>query len=53
MLKEVMFHRPEIDRIAPVYHGAFVFNALENLKLTPEAVVDFSVNTTPSAPHPR
>ncbi|MCG3211479.1 MAG: Histidinol-phosphate aminotransferase [Anaerolineae bacterium] len=52
-MKEITFHRPEIDKIAPAYHGAFDFAELENLALNPANVLDFSVNSNPYGPSPR
>jgi histidinol-phosphate aminotransferase len=52
MLKEIIFHRPEIESIAPAFHGAFDFDELENLNLKPEEVLDFSVNSNPYGPSP-
>jgi len=52
-LKEIMVYRPEIDSIAPAYHGAFDFDELEKLGLNPADVLDFSVNSNPYGPAPQ
>lgn len=45
--------RPEIYHMPHVVHGALDFAELERLGLTPEDLVDFSVNGNPYGPSPR
>jgi len=45
--------RPELLQIPDAVHGALDFTELERLGLTPEAVLDFSVNGNPYGPSPR
>ena len=45
--------RPELLQIPDAIHGALDFAELERLGLTPEAVLDFSVNGNPYGPSPR
>jgi L-threonine-O-3-phosphate decarboxylase len=42
----------EIDHLPPVYHGAFDYDELARLGLSPEDVIDFSVNSNPYGPPP-
>jgi len=44
--------RPEILQIPDAVHGALDFAELDHLGLTPEAVLDFSVNGNPYGPSP-
>ncbi len=45
--------RPEVQQIVGVVHGALDFSELEAYGLTPEAVIDFSVNNNPYGPSPQ
>ncbi|WP_218673727.1 pyridoxal phosphate-dependent aminotransferase, partial [Candidatus Entotheonella palauensis] len=45
--------RPEVQQIIDVVHGALDFSELEAHGLTPETVIDFSVNNNPYGPSPR
>jgi histidinol-phosphate aminotransferase len=45
--------RPELLQIPDPVHGALDFAELDHLGLTPEAVLDFSVNGNPYGPSPR
>lgn len=42
--------RPEAVKIAPVIHGSVAAPELAELGLTPQEVLDFSVNTNPLGP---
>ncbi|MEL6148265.1 MAG: aminotransferase class I/II-fold pyridoxal phosphate-dependent enzyme [Chloroflexota bacterium] len=44
--------RPEILNAAPAVHGAFDSAELERLGLSPDEVIDFSVNSNPYGPPP-
>jgi len=44
--------RPEVQAVAPSYHGALDFAELECLALEPGDVLDFSVNSNPFGPSP-
>ena len=45
--------RAEIAQTPPAHHGAFDYAELEQLGLSPEAVLDFSVNSNPYGPSPQ
>ncbi len=45
--------RPEIQQMMEVVHGALDFSELETYGLTPDAVIDFSVNNNPYGPSPQ
>ena len=44
--------RPEVYFASPAYHGGLDYVELETLRLTPEEVLDFSVNSNPFGPSP-
>jgi histidinol-phosphate aminotransferase len=44
--------RPEVAALSPAYHGALDYAELEELGLSPDAVLDFSVNVNPYGPSP-
>lgn len=44
--------RPEIESLPKVHHGAPDFAELEHLGLSPDQVLDFSVNSNPYGPSP-
>ncbi len=44
--------RPEVYYAPPAYHGGLDYAELEMLQLTPEEVLDFSVNSNPFGPSP-
>ncbi len=44
--------RPEVRVTPAAYHGAFDYNELERLDLSPDEVIDFSVNSNPYGPPP-
>jgi len=44
--------RPEVALTSPAYHGALDYAELEQLGLSPESIVDFSVNSNPYGPSP-
>ena len=44
--------RPEILPTEPAQHGAFDYGELARLKLSPDEIVDFSVNSNPYGPPP-
>lgn len=44
--------RPQIRTTPAAYHGAFDYGELEQLALSPDDVIDFSVNSNPYGPPP-
>lgn len=46
------FARPEVQNLAPAYHGALDYAELRRLGLQPEEVLDFSANVNPYGPPP-
>ena len=44
--------RPEVEATSSAYHGALDFAELERLGLSPDQVLDFSVNSNPFGPSP-
>jgi histidinol-phosphate aminotransferase len=48
----VLAPRPVVVLTSPAYHGALDYAELEQLGLSPGAVVDFSVNSNPYGPSP-
>ena len=44
--------RPGVARVSPATHGAFDYAELEQLGLSPDDVLDFSVNSNPYGPSP-
>lgn len=48
----VLSPRTETTAISPVYHGALDYAELERLRLDPEGVLDFSVNSNAYGPSP-
>jgi histidinol-phosphate aminotransferase len=44
--------KPEILTTAPAHHGAFDYDELARLRLSPDDILDFSVNSNPYGPPP-
>jgi histidinol-phosphate aminotransferase len=47
-----MYLRPSLANLPPSIHGARDYDELARLGLQPDAVIDFSANSNPYAPHP-